>query len=201
MTDKEQPARRRPLILASTSKYRAELLGRLGIPFAIHSPGVAEHEIPGEAPRDRASRLAGEKADVVAARFPDAIVIGSDQVAAANTTLLRKPGNANNCRQQLKLLSGSGAEFYTGCSVRSIHGALDLAYTDTTAVKVRNLTDAEIDRYIEREQPFDCAGGFKAEGLGIALFERIDSDDPTALIGLPLIWLAAALRRAGFDVP
>ncbi len=201
MTDPEQPARRRPLILASTSKYRAELLGRLGLPFVIQSPGVDEHEIPGESPRDRAHRLAREKAQAVATRFPDAIVIGSDQVAAANATLLRKPGNANNCRQQLKLLAGSGAEFYTGCAVRSVNGRIDLAYTDTTAVKVRNLSDAEIDRYIDREQPFDCAGGFKAEGLGIALFERIDSDDPTALIGLPLIWLAAALRHTGFEVP
>jgi septum formation protein len=201
VTDREISARGRPLILASTSRYRAELLRRLGLPFAIHNPGVPEDEIAGEAPRDRAARLAAEKAAAVARQFPDATVIGSDQVAATSSTLLRKPGNATNCREQLKLLAGSQAEFYTGCAVMSVTHQLQLEHVDTTAVKMRPLDNEEIDRYIDREQPFDCAGGFKMEGLGIALFERIESDDPTALIGLPLIWLAHALRRAGYTVP
>jgi septum formation protein len=162
---------------------------------------VPEDEVAGELPRDRSGRLANEKAAAVASKFPDAIVIGSDQVAAASTTILRKPGNAANSREQLKLLAGSHAEFYTGCAVRCVSAGISTTHIDTTAVKMRALSDDEIERYIEREQPFDCAGGFKAEGLGIALFERIDSDDPTALIGLPLIWLASALREVGLAVP
>mgnify|MGYP006357472001 FL=1 len=192
------PTRR--LILASTSRYRAELLQRLGLPFEILSPGVAEDEHRGEPPPARALRLAQEKAAAVASLHPEAVVIGSDQVAAANTTILQKPGNAVNCTEQLKLLSGSSAEFYTGCSVQCRAATLALDHVDTTAIVVRTLTDAEIERYVAREQPFDCAGGFKAEGLGIALFDRIDSGDPTALIGLPLLWLASALRRAGYVV-
>jgi septum formation protein len=122
-------------------------------------------------------------------------------VPAVNTTILDKPGNAANCREQLKLLSGSTAEFYTACAVRCVETGLRLSHVDTTAVKLRPLSDAEIDRYIEREKPFDCAGGFKAEALGITLFERIDTEDPTAIIGLPLIWLAGALRTAGYQAP
>jgi septum formation protein len=201
VTDTEFSARGRPLILASTSRYRADLLRRLGLPFVIHHPGVAEDEIAGEAPRDRAARLAAEKAAAVARQFPDAIVIGSDQVAATSGTILRKPGNAANCREQLKLLSGTQAVFYTGCVVTSVTHQLELEHVDTTAVTMRALANEEIDRYIDREQPFDCAGGFKMEGLGISLFDRIESDDPTALIGLPLIWVAQALRRAGYLVP
>ncbi len=201
MIDTELPASTRPLILASTSRYRAELLRRLGVPFSVANPETEEAEIPGEPPRDRAGRLASLKAAVVAARHPGAIVVGSDQVAAASSTLLRKPGNAANCREQLKLLSGTRADFFTGCHVRCDASGLAETHIDTTAVRVRPLDDREIERYIEREQPFDCAGGFKAEGLGIALFESIDSEDPSALIGMPLIWLAAALRRAGYRVP
>ncbi len=133
--------------------------------------------------------------------FPSAIVIGGDQVPATSTTILNKPGNAANCREQLKLLSGSTAEFYTACTVRCLETGVKLSHVDTTAVKLRPLSDAEIDRYIEREKPFDCAGGFKAEALGIVLFERIDTEDPTAIVGLPLIWLAGALRAVGFAVP
>ena len=149
----------------------------------------------------RAFRLSEAKAEAVAAQFPDAIVIGGDQVPATSTTILNKPGNAANCREQLKLLSGSTAEFYTACTVRCLETGVKLSHVDTTAVKLRPLADAEIDRYIEREKPFDCAGGFKAEALGIVLFERIDTEDPTAIIGMPLIWLAGALRAVGFAVP
>jgi septum formation protein len=191
----------RPLILASTSRYRAALLDRFGLPFAADDPRVEENTGKGETPRGRAFRLAELKAEALATRFPNAVVIAGDQVPATSTTILDKPGNAANCREQLKLLSGSTAEFYTACTVRCVEAGLKLSHVDTTAVKLRPLSDAEIDRYIEREKPFDCAGGFKSEALGITLFERIDTEDPTAIIGMPLIWLAGALRSAGFQVP
>lgn len=191
----------RTLILASTSRYRAALLQRFGLEFTTVSPEVDEAEVRGETPRGRAFRLAEIKAEVVAARYPDAIVIGGDQVPATSTTILNKPGNEANCREQLKLLSGSTAEFYTACTVRCIATGVKLSHVDTTAVKLRPLSAAEIDRYIEREKPFDCAGGFKAEALGITLFERIDTEDPTAIVGMPLIWLASALRAVGYFVP
>jgi septum formation protein len=191
----------RPLILASTSRYRASLLQRFGLPFTTQNPGVDESERHGESPRARAFRLSEAKAEAIAQRFPTAIVIGGDQVPAASTTILDKPGNAANCREQLMLLSGSTAEFYTASTVRCLETGVKLSHVDTTAVKLRPLSDAEIDRYIEREQPFDCAGGFKAEALGITLFERIDTEDPTAIIGMPLIWLAGALRAVGFAIP
>jgi septum formation protein len=176
----------RPLILASTSRYRASLLQRFGLAFETHNPAVDEAERVGESPRARAFRLSEAKAD---------------QLPATSTTILDKPGNAANCREQLKLLSGSTAEFYTACTIRCLETGVRLSHVDTTAVKLRPLSDPEIDRYIEREQPFDCAGGFKAEALGITLFERIDTEDPTAIVGMPLIWLAGALRAVGFQVP
>ncbi len=191
----------RPLILASTSRYRAGLLDRFGLEFDAHDPRVEESTRNGETPRGRAFRLAEAKAEAIATRFPNAVVIGGDQVPATSTTILDKPGNAANCREQLKLLSGSTAEFYTACTVRCIEAGVKISHVDTTAVKLRPLSDAEIDRYIEREKPFDCAGGFKAEALGITLFERIDTEDPTAIVGMPLIWLAGALRSAGYQVP
>jgi septum formation protein len=200
MPDLSQPSRR-PLILASTSRYRAALLQRFGLSFTAENPGVDEATRNGETPRGRAFRLAEAKAEAVAARFPEAVVIGGDQVPAASTTILDKPGTAANCREQLKLLSGSTAEFYTACTVRCVSANVKLSHVDTTAVKLRPLSIEEIDRYIEREKPFDCAGGFKAEALGITLFERIDTEDPTAIVGMPLIWLSGALRAAGFQVP
>jgi septum formation protein len=199
-SEKPQPVTR-PLVLASTSRYRAELLARLGLEFASRNPAVDETSRPGEKPRARALRLAEAKAEAVAAQFPGAVIIGGDQVPAVNTTMLEKPGSAANCREQLKLLSGSTAEFYTAVTVRCIEAGIKLAHVDTTAVKLRPLTTTEIDRYIEREKPFDCAGGFKAEALGITLFERIDTEDPTAIVGLPLIWLSGALRSAGYLAP
>ncbi len=199
-TEKPQPVTR-ALILASTSRYRAQLLNRLGIEYSARNPAVDESARVGESPRARALRLADAKAEVLAVQFPAAVVIGGDQVPAVNTTMLDKPGNAVNCREQLKLLSASTAEFYTACTVRCVETGLRVSHVDTTAVKLRPLSDAEIDRYIEREKPFDCAGGFKAEALGITLFERIDSEDPTAIVGLPLIWLSGALRTAGYKAP
>jgi septum formation protein len=187
------------LILASTSPYRRELLSRLRLAFEPIAPGVAEEVRAGESPSDRALRLALAKAQAVAQRHPQAIVIGSDQVASAGERVLGKPGDAAHCRAQLATLSGASATFHTACAL--LGTGLRAAHVDTTTVMFRTLTAAEIERYVASEQPFDCAGGFKAEGLGIALFEWIESQDPTALIGLPLIWLAGALRAAGYPLP
>jgi septum formation protein len=189
------------LILASTSVYRRELLARLGLPFEALPPGVTEAHLAGESPADRALRLALEKAGAVARTHPQAVVIGADQVAACADRLLEKPGDAARCREQLAMLSGRTALFYTACTVLGRGGSVHLAHIDTTTVVFRTLSGAEIERYVARERPFDCAGGFRVEALGISLFECIESRDPTALIGLPLIWLAAALRDAGFPVP
>jgi septum formation protein len=189
------------LILASTSVYRRSLLERLGIPFAALPPGTPEDTIAGELPTDRALRLAVAKAQAIASRRPDAVVIGSDQVAAVDSKILDKPGDAARCRAQLAAASGSSARFHTACAVIAPQAGVRMVHIDTTTVFFRSLSDEEIERYVERERPFDCAGGFRAEGLGISLFESIESRDPTALIGLPLIWLACALRRAGFVLP
>jgi 7-methyl-GTP pyrophosphatase len=190
-----------PLILASTSPYRRMLLERFGLPFETARPQVNEDHIAGETPTDRAMRLAVAKAEAVAAQRPDAVVIGSDQVAATGHKVLDKPGDAATCRAQLATLSGTDARFYTGCAVIGPAGGVRLMHLDTTTVFFRALSPVEIGRYVEREKPFDCAGGFKAEALGITLFESIESQDPTALIGLPLIWLACALRRASYALP
>jgi septum formation protein len=189
------------LILASTSAYRRELLERLGVPFETVAPGVSEAHLTGESPADRALRLALEKAAAVARTRPAAVVIGADQVAASGDELLDKPGDAAHNRTQLLALSGRTARFYTACAVLAGSGGARLAHVDTTTVVFRVLGAEEIERYVARERPFGCAGGFRAEALGIALFECIESQDPTALIGLPLIWLAAALRGAGFQLP
>jgi septum formation protein len=191
----------RPLILGSTSRYRAALLERFGLPFTARNSAVDETELPGESPLARAQRLADAKAEAVAAQYPEAVVIGGDQVPAAREAVLHKPGDAVRCREQLRFLSGASAAFYTAVTVRCLASDLKLSHVDTTTVTLRPLGDAEIARYVERERPFDCAGGFKAEALGITLFERMESQDPTAIIGLPLIWLAGALRTAGFDLP
>ena len=191
----------RPLILGSTSRYRAALLERFGLPFTARNSAVDETDLAGETPRARARRLAEAKAEAVAAQYPDAVVIGGDQVSAARDTVLHKPGDAARCREQLRFLSGSSAAIYTAVTLRCLATDLRLSHVDTTTVTLRPLSDSEIDRYVERERPFDCAGGFKAEALGITLFERMDSQDPTAIVGLPLIWLAGALRTAGFELP
>ena len=189
------------LVLASTSPYRRQLLARLGLPFETLAPGVNEAHIERESAADRALRLALEKANAVARAHSEAVVIGADQVAVCGDRILDKPGDAARCREQLRALSGRMATFYTACAVLGgVHG-VHLAHVDTTSVLFRDLDSAEIERYVAREHPFDCAGGFRAEALGISLFESIESRDPTALIGLPLIWVAAALREAGFLLP
>jgi septum formation protein len=192
---------RTPVVLASTSPYRRELLGRLGLAFEAVAPGVDEAARAQELPIDRALRLAHEKAASVAARHPEAIVIGSDQVAACGDRVLDKPGGAARAREQLALLSGHSARFYTACALIAPRPGPHAAHVDTTTVSFRTLSDEEIARYVERERPFDCAASFKAEALGVTLLEAIDTQDPSALIGLPLIWLAGALRSAGYQLP
>ena len=189
------------LILASTSPWRRELLARLAVDFEVVAPQVPEEHLPGESPTDRALRLATAKAQALSTRHPQALVVGSDQVAACDGDILDKPGDARRCREQLQRLSGHTAHFYTACVLLGARAGLHLAHVDTTTVVFRGLSAGEIDRYVAREQPFDCAGGFRAEALGVALFDCIESQDPTALIGLPLIWLAGALRAAGLQLP
>src|ERR1700761_2314947 len=188
-----------PVILASTSPYRRALLERLGVPFEVVRSSTTEEHLAREMPRDRALRLSGAKAKAVAAQRPDAVVIGSDQVAALGSRVLDKPGDAANCKAQLALLSGNTARFHTGCAV--VCNGERLIHLDTTSVVFRPLSPEEIERYVEREKPFDCAGGFKAEALGVSLFDSIECRDPTALVGLPLIWLASALRSLGYSLP
>jgi septum formation protein len=189
------------LILASTSRYRRALLQRLGLPFECVAPDADESRLPGEPAVEMAARLARAKAEAVAARYPDAIVIGSDQVALRGTDILGKPGTVERCREQLRASSGKEVVFLTAVHVVDGAGGRAESHVDRTVVQFRELTAAEIDRYIERDQPLDCAGGFKAEALGIALFDRIESSDPTGLTGLPLSWLCGALRRARVPIP
>lgn len=191
------------IVLASTSPYRASLLRRIVADFACEAPRVDESEQPGETPDARATRLATTKARMVAQTQHNAIVIGSDQVAALAGQVLHKPGNAATAHRQLTQSSGRTVQFFTAVSVMDTchQPAREHHVIDTTRVHFRTLDDAAIERYIQFEKPFDCAGSFKCEGLGIALFERIDSQDPTALIGLPLIAVARLLRKCGLEVP
>ena len=188
-----------PLILASTSPYRAALLRRLRLPFEVAAPDVAEDLQPGEAPAARALRLALAKAQAVAALRPAAWVLGSDQVADCGGRILDKPGVAERCREQLTACSGRAVIFYTAAVLIHDREKTPGHHTDRTIVRFRNLSATDIANYVERDRALDCAGGFRCEGLGIALFEEIESADPTALIGLPLIWVARALREAGLD--
>ena len=189
------------LILASTSRYRRALLQRLGLPFDCVAPDADETRLPGEPAVQMAARLARLKAEAVAREHPLAIVIGSDQVALRGTDVLGKPGSIERCREQLQKSSGREVVFLTAVHVIDGTGGRAESHVDRTVVKFRELSDAEIGRYIERDNPLDCAGGFKAESLGIALFERIESSDPTGLTGLPLSWLCGALRRARVQIP
>lgn len=188
------------LILASTSPYRRELLARLGLTFDVVRPEVDETPAPGETPAALAKRLAKAKAVAVAAVFADAWVIGSDQVAELEGRPLGKPGDRAAAITQLTAMSGREIRFATAVSLARV-GEQGLEACDTTTVRFRPLSTGEIERYIDREQPYDCAGSFKVEGLGITLFDAIESSDPTALIGLPLIATARLLRAAGFLLP
>jgi|SRR5688572_5163309 len=186
-----------PIILASTSRYRHELLARLQLPFTTRSPETIEDVVDGEAPAAMAQRLALAKAKSITAR--DAIVIGSDQVASLDGRVLRKPGSADVAVAQLRACRGKSVLFHTAVAVVETRAGTTLQHVDRTEVVFRRLDDAALERYVQLESPLDCAGSFKSEGLGVALFERISSEDPTALIGLPLIFVADALRKLGAD--
>ena len=187
------------LILGSTSRYRRELLERLRIPFEVRSPDIDESPLPGEAPAALASRLALAKAQAVAARHPGAVVIGSDQVADLDGQSVGKPGSHERAVEQLRAMSGRSVVFQTAVAVvRRDCGFAGSALVPVT-VRFRSLGEAEIERYLRIEQPYDCAGSAKSETLGIALLEAIESNDPTALVGLPLIKTCELLRAAGLD--
>jgi septum formation protein len=187
------------LILASTSRYRRELLQRLRLPFSTVAPDVDETAVDGEAPATMAQRLALAKASAVAAREPQAIVIGSDQVAELDGSAVGKPGSHDRAVQQLQAMRGRAVRFHTAVAVtRTDSGFVQQALV-TVTVRFRPLSDVEIERYLLLEQPYDCAGSAKVETLGIVLAEAIESDDPTALVGLPLIRTSAMLRAAGLD--
>ena len=191
----------RSLILASTSRYRRELLARLGLPFDVAAPAVDETPRPDEAPRALALRLALAKARAVAGLHPQAIVIGSDQVADLDGEPLGKPGNHERATVQLRRMRGKTVVFHTAVAVVCQDSRFEQVDLAPVRVRFRDLSDDEIERYLRAEQPYDCAGSAKSEGLGIALLDAIDSDDPTALIGLPLIRTCRMLRAAGLVLP
>lgn len=186
------------IVLASTSAYRRDLLARLRLPFAVEAPQVPEAALPGESPAGTALRLAEAKARAVASRHPDAVVIGSDQVCAMGSTVLDKPGDHGRALAQLVALQGRTAVFHTALAVQSPRGH-SLDCVDTT-VRFRALDRARLDAYLALDRAYDCAGAAKIESLGIALVESVDSPDPTALIGLPLIMLTTRLSEHGIDV-
>ncbi len=190
----------RPLILGSTSRYRHELLSRLRWPFEVVAPEVDETPLAGEVPKDLATRLALAKARAVAVQFPQALVIGSDQVADLRGQPLGKPGTHERARAQLRQMSGQTVVFQTALAVVCQASGFEQVDLAPVQVQFRDLSDAEIEHYLLTEQPYDCAGSAKSEGLGIALLERIDNDDPTALIGLPLIRTCRLLRAAGLPL-
>ena len=189
------------LILASTSRHRRALLERLGLPFEAVAPGVDETRRSGETVQEMVRRLSRAKAEAVAAKHPGALVIGSDQAAEREGEILGKPRDHATATAQLKAASGRPMTFHTGLCLMDTRDGRIQEYTDVTRVSFRQLTDAEIERYLQAEKPYDSAGSFKSEGLGITLFEGIESDDSSALIGLPLIALCRFLRQAGLELP
>ncbi len=190
----------RPLILGSTSRYRRELLERLHLPFEVQAPEVDETPLAGEPPEALARRLALAKARAVAARHPEAVVIGSDQVADLAGEPLGKPGSHERAVEQLRRMRGRTVIFQTALSVVCQASGFEMSDLAAVQVRFRALTDAEIETYLRLEEPYDCAGSAKSEGLGIALLESIDNDDPTALVGLPLIRTVRLLRAAGLPL-
>jgi septum formation protein len=191
---RDQPRR---LVLASSSKYRKALLERLGLAFEVAAPAVDERMLPEEAPAATALRLSILKARALEKRFGDALIIGSDQVAALGSDRLDKPGEHANAVRQLRRLSGKAADFHTAVSLLDARSKNLQSRVVPCRVTFRRLDDARIEAYLRREQPYDCAGSAKAEGLGIALIARLETDDPTSLVGLPLIALTEMLERAG----
>jgi septum formation protein len=194
-------AKRRRIILASTSPFRRQLLARLQTPFDIADPGTVEAHVPGELPQDTAARLAIAKAHAIAGRFPDALIIGSDQVAFAMGRHFGKPGDRRRAVSQLAEMSGREIMFHTAVALLDSASGVTQSACVPTEVRFRHLSGDEIERYVDADQPFNCSGSAKAESLGIALLEHVRGDDPTALIGLPLIALCAMLRRQGVPLP
>lgn len=190
----------RPLILGSSSLYRRELLGRLGIPFEVHSPDIDERARDGETPRELAMRLASEKADAIARRFPRALIIGSDQVAHDGPTIFGKPGSHPRAVEQLQRMSGKTVVFESALCLLDGTGGQRQIDSVVTEIVFRELSPREIESYLRRDEPYGCAGSARLESLGIALIKRMRSDDPTAIIGLPLVRLCEMLRAAGVDV-
>ena len=188
-----------PLLLASTSRYRRELLARLHLPFEVMAPQVDETRLDGETPAAMAQRLAQAKAAAVATLHRSAVVIGSDQVADLDGEAVGKPGTHERARAQLRRLSGQRVSFHTAVSVQRADRGFERTLLSSVRVQFRELSDAEIEFYLRTEQPYDCAGSAKCETLGIALLASIESDDPTALVGLPLIRTCELLRQAGID--
>lgn len=189
------------LVLASTSAYRRQLLERIGLPFTTEAPGVDETRSAREPAGELVQRLARAKAQAVALKHPGALIIGSDQAAEREGEILGKPGGHAEAVAQLKAASGKYMKFHTGLCLWDARSGSFQEYTDITRVMFRTLTEEEIARYLKAEQPYDCAGSFKSEGLGITLFTAIESNDPTALVGLPLIALCRMLRTAGIELP
>jgi septum formation protein len=194
------PSQSRRLVLGSTSPYRRELLSRLRLAFDVAAPAVDETPLALETPREIALRLALAKAKAVAAQHPDAVVIGSDQVADLAGEPLGKPGMHANAVIQLRRMSGQTVVFHTAVAVVCVETGFEQLELAPVRVKFRNLSNDEIERYLRAEQPYDCAGSARSEGLGVALLDAIDSDDPTALVGLPLIRTCRMLRAAGVEV-
>ena len=195
-----RPSNTRQLILASTSPYRRELLSRLRLPFDVVAPEVDETPLARELPRDLANRLALAKARAVARQHPHAVVIGSDQVADLDGEPLGKPGTHDRAVAQLQRMRGKTVVFQTALAVVCLDSGFEQLDLAPVSVRFRDLTDAEIEPYLQAEKPYDCAGSAKSEGLGIALLESIDSDDPTALVGLPLIRTCRMIRAAGIHI-
>jgi MAF protein len=189
-----------PLVLASTSPFRRELLARLGLPFETASPDLDERALPGESAQALVMRLAEAKARAVADRHPDALIIGSDQVASIGGVVLGKPGSRVRAVEQLQYASGRTAVFRTGLCLLNAASGQARVHCEPFKVHFRGLDRARIEAYVDREQPLNCAGSFKSEGLGIALFRRLEGDDPNALIGLPMIRLIDMLLDEGIDV-
>ena len=190
----------RTLVLASTSPYRQELLTRLGLPFETASPEVDETRHADEDPEELVKRLSLEKAKAVAKEYPDALIIGSDQVATLGDTIIGKPGTHERAMQQLKAASGQSVTFLTGLALYDSASGRSHTVCEPFRVDFRDLGEKEIDDYLRREEPYDCAGSFKSEGLGIALFSLMDGEDPNSLVGLPLIQLVSMLQENGVHV-
>jgi MAF protein len=189
------------IILASTSPFRQQILQKLDVDFIVDAPNVDERRLNNESPSELVKRLAREKALAAAQRHPDALIIGSDQVAVMDNQVLGKPHTHENAFQQLKNASGRRVDFLTGlCLYNSASHNTQIACVPFK-VFFRQLNDNEIERYLQKEQPYNCAGSFKSEGLGIALFEKLEGDDPNTLIGLPLIELIRMLRNEGIEIP